>query len=738
MSQKDRLQVSDDSWTVSRSRRKKFSIRNVPINWEKMGILFGVKDSFIRKLAKKPGVNSIDLDADKSVIVIKGSSETAIGQIEDKIISKMETSHLRPRYSDCKPIKFIIEDNAHTGCRINFVFENSFSVYFDTKTFFHIFDVKINRYAEDGIRHVSRHMSEDKLVQMRKLEEIWNRNASFVDTEEIWKRARKISMPPSNFIASVLVTSDFLRHRWTQNELIRCRRRPGIDYISISDNFNEEDLIMKLEVGSSTQHQLDGCMVKLHSMLSEFHENSKIYPLGSFENVDPELLLRIPYTTYNLGSSFYSYRLNDRNFERTMGNTTPNLGYLQTLFDTDPEVIYVELNEIEHMITLGCTSYERLTRLQFEVRARHLSFFKSYGWRKTYHGNFRTHVKVSCSQRNMIASFHDVLLQTKPFLSADFVDFVPNSSSLCFIKLVQPSHSNTRFLHYDPYSSGTYTLYDQYSMLARVRGFLTIDDFSTLHNVQAFIRFGVISFRVDKDKDEFKPVSTLIDFWEEDFNGLFSFDLLNLYKDDFEAYLMDKDFSVIDRDSFTKCYFNDVVNNLRFTASVSGENISLESKLEYSRCKTDHIHYLVVNIDSSKCSYEIIVSSQKPCENTRAKEFVEESIKSGELLEENVMSLNSYYSMYNVSIVDRTVFKYKNFIVHLDVVSKKSNQRYGKFSDVVNLTLHYPKLNKSIKELQGNTNNESMKNSIVELSEELISTGNYISNIIDEYIKSTV
>ena len=737
MSQKDRLQVPEGSWTVSRSRRKKLSIRNVPINWEKMGILFGVKDSFIRKLATKPGVSNIYLDADKSVIVIKGSSDTAIGQVEDMIISKMETSHLRPRYSDCKPIKLIIEDNA--GCRTNFVFENSFSVYFDTKTFCSIFGVRIDldRYAENGFRYSSRHISEEKLVQMRKVEEIWNKNASFVDTEEIWKRARTISMPSSNFIAGVLVTSDFLRHRWTQNELIRCRRRPGIDYISISDDFNEEDLIMNLEVGSKTQDQLDGCMARLFSMLSEFHENSKIYPLGSFENVDPGLLFRIPYTTYNLGSSFYSFRLNDRNFEQTMNNIRPNLGYLQTLYDTDPEVIFVELNEIEHLITLGCTSHKRLNRLQFEVRG-HLSFFKSYGWRKTYHGNFRTHVKVSCSQRNMIASFHDVSLQTKPFLAADFVDFVPNSSSLCFIKLVLPSDSNTRFLHYDPYSSGTYTLYDESSMVAKVRGFLSIDDFSTLHNVQTFIRFGVTRFRVDKSKDEFKPVSTLIDFWEENFNALFSFDLLNLYKDDFEAYLTAKGFSFIDKHSFTKCYFNDVVNNLRFTASVSGENISLESKLEYSRCKTDHIHYLVVNIDSSKCSYEIIVSSQKPCENTRAKEFVEESIRSGELLKENVMSLNSYYSMYNVSVVDRSVFQYKNFIIHLDVVSKKSNQRYGKFSNVVNLTLHYPQLNKSIEDLQGNTNNESLKNSIVELSKELIFAGDYISNIICGYIESTL
>ncbi|KAL5257168.1 hypothetical protein ACHWQZ_G012189 [Mnemiopsis leidyi] len=619
--------------------------------------------------------NSI-IDMYKELVSTKGSSDTAIEQVENKILSRltMEKFHLPPRYSDNKPMSFLIKDYVHEIVKLDF--KDSFPFYFDICRFRHMFDLKTKALDGNGKLFSVQHIHKRKLAKMQKFEELWNKNSSFVDKEEIWRRAI-IFLPPSKYIDRILVTSDFLRPRCTQKELKKCKLLPGINYISISEGFKEEDLIMSLEVGSSSRYNLDSCKAKLKSLFSAFLGTLTIHRLGSFENVDSKLVFCIPYTVYTLGSSFFSYRVSEKNYERSI-EATPKLGYLQDLYDFDPEVNYVELNEIEHTISLGCTSNQRLDRLKFEV-----------------HGN-----------------------------------------SLHFMKLVPQSDSGSNFLQYDPYSNGSYTLYDETSMLERVREFPNIDDYPKLKNVGAFIRFGVTLFRVEKAKDEIRPVSAMIDCWEEYFNGVFSFDLLPSYKDDLEDYLSAKGFSVIDKYGFTQCFFNDIVKNLRFMVKISDQNISSESTFEYNYCKTDHIHFLVIDIDSSKCSSEIIMSSQMPCDLAQAKTFVQESIKSGELFREHVMSLNSYFSMYNVSMVNRTVFKYKNLIIHLDGVSKKSNQRYGKFSDVVNLTLHSPQLNASMQELQANiTNNESLKRSIEELSKQLITAGEYISGIIDKFIE---
>ena len=100
------------------------------------------------------------------------------------------------------------------------------------------------------------------------------------------------------------------------------------------------------------------------------------------------------------------------------------------------------------------------------------------------------------------------------------------------------------------------------------------------------------------------------------------------------------------------------------------------------------------------------------------------------------MSLNSYYSMYNVSIVSRTVLQSKEFIIHLDSVAKKSNQRYGKFSEVVHLTLHYPRLNETIHQLQRDVGDEFSRKLAAELYGNFIIASDYFSGVIDEYMES--
>ena len=740
MSQKDGLQE------VQENENKPIRTRSVPIRWEHIGLFFDSEsDYFVGKLVEStPGVSKIYLDDEKSFLIIEGYPDSAIERIQQDIGSKMKNYKFPHRFIDSTPIKFRIEDNSHMKTFLTF--KRQWPSLFNVRRFRSLFGVKnvtVKRINENLIW--IKDVQANTVIQMQKFEELWNKNCLFVDIEINWTIARNSLIPQSNFNANLLVTPDFLQSSSIDRALNKMRTYSGIDYIDITC-CNEEDIILNITAGSTTQRLLDLLMAELKSLFDAFIDTLTIHRLGSYENMNKDYVFCIPYVTYKSLSRHFSFHCKSK--KKSQGKSddefkliaTPHLGYLRTLYEFDPEVIYVELNEIKQTITLACTSQERLNRLQFEVRGK-LSFFNSYGWRRRYHGNFRTHIKVSLTQREMNASFLEMSLQTNPFLSADFTDFVPKSNSLTYIKLVEPpkpANLEACFLRTNPFSKVRYTLFCESSMLARFREFFEIDDFSHLDNMKAHVRFGVTLFEGQRTKGELSPVSTLIEKWEKHFNGVFSFDLNSSYRDALNTSLLAQGFLVVEKQNFTRCYFNDIVNNLRFMTTIFGEKVSLGEKLEYSYCATDHIHYRVVDIDSSKCSYEIIVSSQKPCENTRAKEFVEESIKSGELLEENVMSLNSYYSMYNVSIVDRTVFKYNNFIIHLDVVSKKSNQRYGKFCDVVNLTLHCPRLNKSIKDLQGNKNDESLKNSIVDMYKELISAGENMSVIIDQLVESIV
>jgi len=92
--------------------------------------------------------------------------------------------------------------------------------------------------------------------------------------------------------------------------------------------------------------------------------------------------------------------------------------------------------------------------------------------------------------------------------------------------------------------------------------------------------------------------------------------------------------------------------------------------------------------------------------------------------------------MYNVSIVNRTVLQYKDFVIHLDSVSKKSNQRYGRFSDVVHLTLHHPRLNETLHQLQSDVGDDFLIKSAAVLYQELISVSEHFSTVIDSYVSS--
>ena len=737
------MSLEDELQEVQENEDKPIRTRSVPIKWEHIALFFDSEsDYFVGKLVEStPGVRKIYLDDEKSSLIIEGYPDSLIEHIGQDIGSTIENYKFPPRFIDSTPIQFKVEDNSHIKTFLTF--KRQWPSIFNIQRFRSLFCVKnvtVKRINENLIW--IKDVQASTVIQMKKFEELWSKNFFFVDNEIIWIRARNSLVLQSNFNANLLVTPDFLKSSSIGKALRKMRTYSGIDYIDITC-YNEEDIILNITAGSKSQRLLDSLMADLKSLFDAFLDTLSIHRLGSYENINNDYVFCIPYVTYTALSRHFSF--DSKSKKKSQGKfddefqlkATPHLGYLRTLYEFDPEVVYVELNEIKQTITLGCTSQERLNRLQFEIRGK-LSFFNSYGWRRRYHGNFRTHIKVSLTQREMNASFLEMSLQTNPFISVDFTDFVPKSNSLTYIKLVEPpkpANLEACFLRTDPYSKVRYTLFRESSVLAKVREFLEIDDFSQLHNVEAQIRFGVTLYEGQRTKGGLCPVSTLIDKWEKTFNGVFSFDLNFSYRDALYSSLLADDFLVIGKQNFTRCYCNDIVNNLRFKTTIFGEKVSL---VEHGYCATDHIHYRVIDIDSAKCSYEIIVSSQKPCENTRAKEFVEESIRSGELLKENVMSLNSYYSMYNVSIVNRTGFQYKNFIIHHDVVSKKSNQRYEKFSNVVNLTLHYPQLNKSIKDLQGNTNDESLKNSIVELYKELIFAGESISAIIDQFVESIV
>ena len=568
-------------------------------------------------------------------------------------------------------------------------------------------------FIDNGQLVIIDEIENNKLANVVDFFRLWNTNTSFLDNEEIWQRGRQSIT--SNFIHRLLVTSEFIRSTDTYNELNRLRRLPGINYIDL--DCCEEDIVLTLEIGAETEEQLHTCVKNVQSAFNLHLDSLTVHRYGHDNTRNSEYCL--PYACAVLHKSLRKDKYSD-------------LACNVETLSRDPEVTFVELNEVEHTLTLGCTSQASLDRLLFEVRGR-ISFFKISAWRKKYHGNFRFHIKATDDQIMMDAIFEDIHEQI--LLSSDFTDFTTTAASLRFMKL-QESASKVR-LNRNPYVTSSYTLYSPSSMMTKFNIFVGFDDFPKLTNIGAYIRFGTTLYKVKGLPNRPNRVSSLLDYWEKGFNAEFSFDIYSSFKEILGSCLSAEGCTEVSQESFAEVFFRDLGNNFRFMARIYSDQPSLDSAIEVNYCRMDHIHYRVIDIDCSKCSKQIIVSSQKSCDNVRAKDFVEDSIRSGELLAENVMSLNSYYSMYNVSIVKRTVLQYRDFIIHLDSVSKKSNQRYGKFSDVVHLTLYYPRLNETICQLQENPGDESLMKCAAELYEELISASDRFSAVIDRFIESS-
>ena len=566
----------------------------------------------------------------------------------------------------------------------------------------------------------------NKLAEILEFLRLWNTNAFFLDNEEIWRRARQSRQSTkSNLIHDTfLVTSNFLRSTNMDSEntfiqLNKLRCLPGIDYIDF--DCKEDDLVVPIEIGAETQHELEKCVARVQLIFDRYLDTLAVHGICDKGETVTDRYLCIPYACD-------SHKLYNRFSEES---------YLETL-SSDPEVTLVELDEIEQTLTLGCSSQARLDKLLFEVRGW-LSFFRALSWRKKYHANFRVHIKASnelISEMNV--EFLNLSFQTEPCLSTDFLDFVTDSDSLTFMKLSKHSGFDRKFFKYDPYSVSSYTLYCKSSMLSRFRGFLDIDDFSILCNIKTYTRFGTTLYKITPDlKQKLVPVTKLVDYWEKGFNGTFSFDISSSFKEVLAECLIAEGCIEMSEQRFKEVFFSDLGSNCRLTARITGDELAVsdepspETDVEYNYCTMDHIHFRVIDIDSSKSSKQIIVSSQKPCDNILAKEFVEQCMSSGELFAEDVMSINSHYSMYNVSIVNRTVLQYNDFIVHLDSVSKKSNQRYGRFSDVVHLTLHHPRLNETLHQLQSNVGDDFLIKSAAVLYQELISVSEHFSTVID-------
>ena len=666
----------------------------------------GVEGSNIRRLKKLTNVVDVIEDSDRCVVTVKAMTSSALDLVEYDICSMIARLDLLKKLASNarRALGLRIVDKKNDK---EYRFLSSHYCVFEVTKFCSFYDID-PLFVQDGNVILIENIKKEQWDKILDFLNYWNTNLGFLDLETVWQRKRPLIL--SNFTQTMLVSCNFIRNRlcYTKINTIRCL--PGVQYVRIDSE--ETDVVLQITIAANSKSALISASLLAKKTFLNYLECLNDLNLCKNGNESSAFSVCIPYPCAA---------------DKIFGKNFP---LLDKIFD-NPEVTSIRLNEIEQTLTLGCLSKEKLDQLLFEVRG-YMSLYKAFTWRKKYHAYFSYHLRITEDQKNMNAAFKKVSNDQKRV--ADFTDVVEDPGSLKSIRLSRIQCGNNGVLNATDLSK-TYCLYSLPSMTAAVSRFFQFVDFPILQNIAAYTKIGFTLYKMTEKYNErsTRSVVNLFNHWENDFYGEFSFDLNSSFENTYLKFFKAEEFIETYRHNFVEVFFNDLGTNFRYMTRIDGTQPPLSQyAVEYRQCKMDHCHFRPLELGSFKSSIQIILSSQRSCSNFRAKEFVEESIRSGELLEENVMSLNSYYSMYNVSIVNRIIYKYRNFIFHVDCVKKKSNQRYGRFNDIVHLTLHYPHLNESLKGLQSDVNNLLLRDSIIDMYKELIFTSEYISSLVDQ------
>lgn len=689
---------------------RKISVRRTFLTYVR-----GVDGSNVRRLKRLEDIVDVIEDWDRSVVTVKALTTSALEIVENDICSMVaRLDLLKKLYSDQRKtlgLRIVDEENDK-----QYQFLSSHYCPFEVTKFCSFYGID-PLFVQEGNFISLKHIGKEKWGRILDFMNYWNTNFGFLDLEEIWQR--KMPLILSNFTQTLLVSCNFIRNRYYYTKINTIRCMPGVQYVRI--DCKETDVVLQITIAAKSKSTMKSAALFAERIFFGYLDSVNGLYLQKNRIKSSPFFFCIPYPCAA---------------EKLFKNEFISMGkfpFLDKIY-ADPEVTSIELNEIEQTLTLYCSSQEKLDRLLFEVRG-HMSLHKAFTWRKKYHAYFSYHIRINENEKKMDATFKKVSGYHKHV--ADFTDVVEDPGSLQYISLSRPQGDHDGVFQATTISH-THCLYSLSSMTTAVLRLLQFADFPILQNVAAYTKIGFTLYKLTRTKKygQVQKPRTVVDFfnhWETNYYGQFSFDLNYSFMNDFVKLFRTEEFIETCRHDFIEVFFNDLGTNFRYMARIDGTQPPLNQHVvEYRQCKMHHCHFRLIELGGFKSCKEIILSSQRSCCNSQAKDFVQESIKSGELLEENVMSMNSYYSMYNVSIVNRIIFKYRNFIIHLDCVKKKSNQRYGKFSNVVHLTLHYPELNESLKTLQSDINDILLRNSIIDMYKELVSTSEYISSLVDQ------
>ena len=672
----------------------------------------GVEGSNIRRLKRLTDVVDVIEDNDHCVVTVKALTSSALDVVETDICSMVARLDLLKKLTSNarRALGLRIVDKKNDK---EYRFLSSHYCPFEVTKFCSFYDIDPLFVHEGNVIFIE-NIKKEQLDKILDFLNYWNTNIGFLDLETVWQRKRPLIL--SNFTQTFLVSCNFIRNRYCYNRINTIRCLPGVQYVRIDSE--ETDIVLQITIAANSKSALLSATLLAQKTFLSYIECLTNLNLCKNGEESSTFSVCIPYPCTA-----------DKIFGKN--SILGNFPFLDKIFD-NPEVTSIRINEIEQTLTLECSSKERLDQSLFEVRG-YMSLHKAFTWRKKYHTYFSYHLRITDDEKKMNAAFKEVSGNQR--LVADFTDVVEDPGSLKSISLSRPQRDHNGVLNATDLSQ-THCLYSIPSMTAAVSRFFQFVDFPILQNIGAYTKIGFTLYRMTEKYNQernIRSVVNLFNHWENDFYGEFSFDLNSSFKDTFLKCFKAEESIETYRHNFIEVFFNDLGTNFRYMARIDGTQPPLNQyAVEYRQCKMDHCHFRPLELGSFKSSNQIILSSQRSCCNSRAKEFVEESIRSGELLGENVMSLNSYYSMYNVSIVNRIIYKYRNFIFHVDCVKKKSNQRYGRFNDIVHLTLHYPQLNESLRVLQSDLNDLLLQDSIIDMYKELIFTSEYISSLVDQ------
>ena len=563
-------------------------------------------------------------------------------------------------------------------------------------------------------------------------------NGNFIDSNEIWKRARcdyPQLIKQSSYTKSIVLDAIFIQ-RFSLSKIEELNHIYGVDYIDVEGK--PEDTVVSVQVGARFPNVVEYVITELRKDFDDFKARNKNF----YEQKNVDLTIHTTTLPVPCSAGFH------------MHQKLPNISdtsFLQSIFN-DPSVTKLELDLTGTLLTISCSSVDSLEEIVFKVR-KHLSFEKRRPWRTVYNCNRERFFKFNIDVEDICsANVRDIKDDENNLV--DVVDVINKDHCFYVYKVLHEIVvGKDKGVNIESLDNSK----DLRKMKQLLAEFIQFDDFVNLENIEVRTWLGQRFFSTKlhtRKFDVFKKGNEENSLWHLGENFKYSVGCrdLKLPHNYLVKFLCSIGYSQCSTRRYTLLKFHDLSTNQRYEVELDENEFAFihscqeESNVDLIKIKTLRNIHLILDVIGTVSENQRLVQStlvtSKPFvdyfDYSEAKEFVKNAMKHNEIRREGVMSINNRYSMDVVCYIEQYDFKSGEIVVQIEKVTKKSIQMYGKFTVVSRFYIFCPALHVEIKNLQKDVNNETLKASVLAYFEGLIIEGERVTDEINVFLDTNI